>query len=137
MGDADSAMMSDAMGEPLVELPAPFVDARGAIQPLVDEPLGSAQVITCAKGSVRGNHHHKSDWHYCYVVSGSIDYYWRAAGSTEPPSHVRVDAGQMFFTPAMTDHAMLFPEDTTFVNLARNPRQQDSYEDDIVRVQLV
>ena len=130
-------MMSGAVEEPLVELPAPFVDARGAIQPLVDEPVGSAQVITCKKGSVRGNHHHRSDWHYCYVVSGCIDYYWRPGGSSESPKHVRVEAGQMFFTPAMTDHAMIFPEDTTFINLAHNPRDQHSYEDDIVRVQLV
>jgi uncharacterized RmlC-like cupin family protein len=121
----------------LVQLPAPFVDARGAIQPLVDEPLGSAQVISCKKDTVRGNHHHKSDWHYCYVVSGAIDYYWRPAGSREAPTHVRVEAGQMFFTPPMTDHAMLFPEDATFLNLARNARDQVSYEEDIIRVQLV
>ena len=130
-------MMRGAMEEPLVDLPAPFVDGRGAIQPLVDEPLGSAQMISCKKGSVRGNHHHRSDWHYCYVVSGRIEYYWRPAGSSESPRHTLVEAGQMFFTPAMTDHAMLFPEDTTFLNLARNPRDQHSYEEDIVRVQLV
>jgi uncharacterized RmlC-like cupin family protein len=130
-------MTSHTVGEPLVQLPAPFVDGRGAIQPLVDEPLGSAQVISCKKDTVRGNHHHKSDWHYCYVVSGTIDYYWRPAGSSDAPRRVRVEAGQMFFTPAMTDHAMLFPEDTTFLNLARNPRDQDSYEEDVVRVELV
>jgi uncharacterized RmlC-like cupin family protein len=122
---------------PLVSLAEGFADDRGLIQPLLDEPVGSVQLITCKQGAVRGNHHHKTDWHYCYVVSGAIDYYWRAAGSDAPPNHVRVEAGQMFFTPEMTDHAMVFPVDSVFVNLARNARDQVSYEDDIVRVQLV
>jgi hypothetical protein len=40
----------------------------------------------------------------------------------------------MFFTPPMVDHAMVFAEDTVFLTLGRNPRDQESYESDVVRI---
>ena len=47
---------------------------------------------------------------------------------------VTVGKGQMVFTPPMVDHAMYFPEDTKFVTLSRNPRSQQAYEADVVRI---
>lgn len=119
---------------PIVKLAAPFVDERGDVQPLVDVPMASALLITSRKGTVRADHYHKTDWHYCYVVSGAIDYYWRPVGSKEQPRHVRVEVGEMFFTPPNLEHTMVFAEDTAFLTLAGNPRDQKSYEEDVVRV---
>ncbi len=123
--------------EPLVALDESFADDRGAIQPLVDKVMESAVLITSAKGTVRANHYHKTDWHYCYLMSGSMDYYHRPHGSTEEPRRLRVDAGQMVFTPPLVEHAMKFLEDTVFVTLSRNPRDQESYEADVVRIHLI
>ena len=120
----------------VVPLEAPFVDSRGDIQPLVDARMKSAVLITTKKGAVRANHYHRTDWHYCYVLSGSIQYFERPTGSTAAPREVTVRAGEMFFTPPLTDHTMLFPEDTVFLVLGRNPRDQESYEADVVRVDL-
>jgi dTDP-4-dehydrorhamnose 3,5-epimerase-like enzyme len=125
-----------ADADPVISLPQPFLDDRGAVQPLVDMTMRSALMITSRKGTVRANHYHKSDWHYCYVVSGAIDYYWREVGSSEPPRKVHIGPGQLFFTPPLVEHAMVFAEDTVFLTLAGNPRDQDSYEDDLVRVAL-
>ena len=50
----------------VVKLEKPFVDARGKIQPLVDAMMRSAVMIESKAGSIRANHYHKSDWHYCY-----------------------------------------------------------------------
>ena len=123
--------------DPLVKLLEPFSDARGDIQPLVDEMMKSAVMIESKKGSLRANHYHKTDWHYCYVVSGTIVYYHRPTGSTEEPECLIVKAGEMVFTPPMVDHGMKFPEDTTFLTLSRNPRDQASYEADVVRVDML
>lgn len=123
--------------EPLVPLDRPFVDARGAIQPLVDEMMKSAVLIESAKGTLRANHYHKTDWHYCYVLEGAIEYYHRPTGSDAEPERIEVKAGQMVFTPPMVDHAMKFPEDTRFLTLSRNPRDQATYEADVVRIDLV
>ena len=54
--------------EPLVKLQNPFIDRRGSIQPLVDLMMQSAVMIESKAGSLRANHYHKTDWHYCYVI---------------------------------------------------------------------
>ena len=122
---------------PIIDLEAPFADERGSIVPLVDEDMKSAVMIHSKKGAVRANHFHKTDWHYCYVLAGSIDYYWRPKGSSEKPKHVLIRKGQMFFTPPLVEHTMCFPEDGTFLCLGKNPRDQKSYEADIERVNLI
>ncbi len=118
----------------IVSLADPFVDARGAIQPLVDEDMKSCVLISSKKGTVRANHYHKTDWHYCYVLEGRIEYYHRPTGSDAPPDKVMVKTGQMFFTPPMVDHSMVFPEDTVFITWGRNSRLQEVYEADVVRI---
>jgi quercetin dioxygenase-like cupin family protein len=123
--------------DPIVPLDAPHCDDRGDIQPLVDEDMRSAVMISSRAGSVRANHYHKTDWHYCYVLSGSIEYFHRPHGSDDPPACVEIQAGQLFFTPPMVDHAMRFPKDTVFLTLGGNPRDQASYEADVVRIRLV
>ncbi len=121
----------------IVDLESPFTDERGEIQPLVDEDMKSCVLISSKKGTVRANHYHNTDWHYCYVVSGSIDYYHRPVGSADEPEMVHVETGQVFFTPPMVEHTMLFPEDSVFLTLGRNSRSQEVYEADLVRVVLV
>jgi quercetin dioxygenase-like cupin family protein len=118
----------------IVPLNAPYADARGAIQPLVDMHMKSCVLISSKAGSVRANHYHRTDWHFCYVVAGSIDYYHRPVGSTAAPAHVTVRTGQLFFTPPMVEHAMVFPEETVFLTLGRNSREQEVYEEDVVRI---
>ena len=121
----------------LVNLEKPFVDNRGSIQPLVDKMMKSAVLIQSKKGSLRANHYHKTDWHYCYVISGSIEYFHRTTGSNDDPEKILVQKGEMIFTPPMVDHAMRFPVDTTFLTLSRNSRDQKTYEEDVVRINML
>jgi len=121
----------------VVKLEKPFVDGRGSIKPLVDIIMKSAVMIDSKAGSLRANHYHKTDWHYCYVVSGQIEYIHRQTGSDQEPKTIIVSEGEMIFTPPMVDHGMKFPVDTVFLTLARNPRDQESYEADVVRVDMV
>lgn len=118
----------------IVRLEKPFVDERGEIQPLVDVTMESAVLISSRKGTVRANHYHKTDWHYCYVLSGEIDYYHRPTGSQETPHKITIGPGQLFFTPPLVEHAMVFTQDTVFLTLGRNSREQAAYEADLVRI---
>ena len=122
---------------PLVALEAPFVDIRGSIHPLVDRLMKSAVLIKSKAGTLRANHYHRTDWHYCYVISGSIEYYYRPTGSDAEPECVITRAGEMVFTPPMVDHGMVFPEETVFLTLSRNPRDQVTYEADVVRIEML
>jgi len=47
------------------------------------------------------------------------------------------NVGDLVFTPPMEDHATVFLEDSLMVVMSRNPRDQASYEEDVVRVTLI
>jgi dTDP-4-dehydrorhamnose 3,5-epimerase-like enzyme len=117
-----------------IKLESSFADDRGWIQPLVDVSMESCVLIHSKKGSQRANHFHQTDWHYCYVLSGEIEYYSREVGSDSPPQVTRISKGEMFFTGPMEEHTMLFLEDTEFLTFGRNSRAQEVYEADIVRI---
>jgi dTDP-4-dehydrorhamnose 3,5-epimerase-like enzyme len=118
----------------IVALEAAFEDDRGGIQPLVDMDMKSCVLISSRKGTVRANHYHKTDWHFCYVLSGAIDYFHREHGSEKTAEKVEIGPSQLFFTPPMVDHAMVFAEDTVFLTFGRNSRAQEVYEADVVRI---
>ena len=118
----------------IVDLPSSFDDERGSIQPLVDMNMKSSVLITSNVGSVRANHYHKTDWHYCYVLYGEILYYHRPHGSKKEPSKVIVKEGQLFFTPPMVEHSMVFEKETRFITWGRNSRVQEVYESDVFRI---
>jgi quercetin dioxygenase-like cupin family protein len=122
---------------PLVALPKPFVDERGKIQTIVQAEISSVQVITSKAGSIRANHWHRADSHYMYIVSGTMKYHHRAVGSTEAPASFVLPAGSLVFTPSNVEHAAEFPEDCVFLNITTGPRDQETYENDIVRIQLI
>jgi oxalate decarboxylase/phosphoglucose isomerase-like protein (cupin superfamily) len=124
-------------GTTRVELDPAHSDARGAIQSLVNFPVKNVSLITSKKGTVRSNHYHKTDWHYMYMLSGSAEYYYRPTNSGETPRRIVFSTGELVFTPPMEDHTTVFLEDSTMVVMSRNPRDQEAYESDVVRVTVV
>jgi SAM-dependent methyltransferase len=120
--------------DPSVPLDEPFVNQAGDILNVLLERFTSVAHIRSNPGAVRGNHYHRTDWHYAYVLSGEIVYGWRPAGSRATPRIRRFTEGQLFFTPPMVEHVMYFPVASSFMTFARNLRDHDSHEDDVVRV---
>jgi dTDP-4-dehydrorhamnose 3,5-epimerase-like enzyme len=114
-----------------------FCNENGVIQNLTLKPVTSTAVLTSVKNSIRANHYHKTDWHFTYVISGRVVYFERPVGSPSVNLPVVYKAGEMFFTPPMVEHAMFFPEDAVILTLAKNPRDHESHESDVTRVQFV
>ena len=85
--------------EPLINLAKPFVDGRGSIQPLVDLMMRSAVLIHSKEGSLRANHYHKTDWHYCYVIYGKIEYFYKDVDSDKKTELLIAEKESMIFTP--------------------------------------
>lgn len=121
--------------EQKVELDPPFEDARGAIQNIILSPM-SVAIITSKAGSVRSNHYHKTDWHYLYVISGSMEYYERAIDGSSNVKPTIVKAGEMVFTPPNEVHKTIFLEDTVMLSIAKNIRDHEHHEEDVVRVEF-
>src|SRR5579859_7651652 len=79
------AALRALLRDPRVPVRGGFEDRRGVIQPIYpirgihgfDPMIGSVQLITAHRGQVRGSHYHLSDWHFCYVVEGEMQYHWR------------------------------------------------------------
>jgi dTDP-4-dehydrorhamnose 3,5-epimerase-like enzyme len=128
----------DWVAEPIIKLNKPFIDERGKIQNLISlNELQSVVIIESKKDTIRANHYHKTDWHYCYVMSGSIDYYSRKVDSDNDPVLTKIKSGDLFYTPHLVEHAMHFTKDTVFLTLGGGTRSHDDYESDLVRVKLI
>lgn len=114
-----------------------FTDERGTIKNLVIEPMNSFSEITSKRGSIRANHWHQTDWHETYVVKGRVAYFERERTATGIPEPKFYGPGETFRTPSGVEHAMLFTEDSTILTVSGNPRDHESHEADVVRVQFI
>ena len=114
-----------------------YKDKRGVIYNILNKTLGSCLLINSKKNSIRANHYHKKDWHYCYILKGKIEYYSRKVGSKKKPKKEIFKKGDLFFTPSLVEHAMYYPENTQFLALAKLTRKKANYEKDTVRVKLI
>jgi dTDP-4-dehydrorhamnose 3,5-epimerase-like enzyme len=113
-------------------------DARGIIEKLAEGHFHSVLRMTSKKGTVRANHYHKGDSHLCYLTTRKIEYVHRDVGNTASPARILITPGQLFYTPPMVEHAMVFLEDSEFYCFTSSPRHsQKDYEEDVVRVPLV
>jgi len=123
--------------EPRIEIEEAFEDDRGYILPLINFPMKNLSMIFSKKGALRSNHSHHEDWHYMYTIYGSFDYYYRPHGTDKEIKMEKFVAGEMVFTPPKEDHACIFTEDALLVVASRNPRDQETYESDVVRIELI
>lgn len=118
---------------PLLELAPAFVDHRGWIQPLSEY----VQVIFSKAGAQRAGHYHKRGAHYCFIISGAMRYSELSFDNLledELPYVYVVGPLNGVYTPPMTAHWMEFSVDTFMVVISTLPRDQESYEQDTVRV---
>ena len=120
-----------------IKISGTFKDKRGKILNITNELFRSCALIKSKKNSIRANHYHKKDWHYCYVLKGKIEYFYRNHGSRIKPKKVIINEGELFFTPPMVDHAMRFPQYTEFLTLGRGSRTEINYEKDTTRIKLI
>ena len=120
-----------------VKLSNLFVDKRGQIINITNELFKSCALIKSKKNSIRANHYHKKDWHYCYVLKGKIAYYHRKHGTKTKPKKIIINKGELFFTPPMIDHAMKFLSYTEFLTLGRGSRSKINYDEDTKKIDLI
>lgn len=114
-----------------------FVDERGAIARILDDGstvIRSVLLITSEAGAVRGQHFHKQDSHYSYMVRGRMEYTQWPVDAPDQRETTILGPGDMVFSPPMTVHVMRFVEESTFLALATRSRHQEAYEEDTVRV---
>jgi len=122
--------------DPTVPIDHSFVNENGEIKNILLQSFTSVAIIHSKIGSIRANHYHKTDWHYSYILKGLISYLWRPVGLLDKPKMINYSKNTMFFTPPMVEHAMFFPVESTFITFAKNRRDHENHESDLVRVKL-
>ncbi len=113
---------------PKILIPQIFNDDRGSIKNLADGRLGDVAIISSQALSIRANHVHENDWHFSYLVSGQMRYFWK--DHNKEVQSLIVKAGEMVYTPPKIPHKMQFLEESVFIAISELSRSQDNYEVD-------
>jgi len=106
-----------------------FIDSRGKISNYeLTEPINLIGYIESKKHTVRANHFHPIQEQKCLVVKGQfISVIKNLIDGEERVETGLVSSGEMVVTKPNVAHAMLFTEDTTFLNLVRGEREHENY----------
>ena len=111
-------------------------DHRGEIKSIVDTKISNVSIITCNANSIRSNHYHKKDFHFMYVLKGTINYFFSDL-EMKNINYLKVCKGDTIFTPHLEIHSTHFPIETTLIVSSGFPRDQKTYEEDTVRVDFI
>ena len=111
-------------------------DDRGYIKSIINQPSTNTSIIMCNPGSVRANHYHIRDWHYMYVLEGSMDYFFFDNLSKEV-CFLSLEKDQIVYTPPKEVHATYFSEQTKLIVISYLARDETSYEADTRRVKFI
>ena len=113
------------------------VDDRGSIFNLFEGPIEHIALITSKKGSVRGNHYHKKDHQYIYLVSGAFESHCVDVRDPKKRQVLKVRPGNIVDTPPLIAHAQRFTEDSVFLALSTRQREQGKYEEDTIAFPVI
>lgn len=110
-----------------------FVDDRGEVTDIVyGMDVNSITVISCKKGSVRGNHYHKKTTQYTYVLNGKFELFIQNDG--EDVQSKIIEKGDLVISPPNEKHAFKALENSMLIACCNGPRAGKQYEDDTYRL---
>ena len=113
-----------------------FRDERGYLLKILDKGFSSCIEIFSKKGSIRANHYHKKDEHFCYILKGEILFFYRNRKKGSKLNYKVMKKGDLFFTTYEQDHMAYFLKTTHFLSYSSRKRSQFDYEKDLVRLNM-
>jgi quercetin dioxygenase-like cupin family protein len=113
-----------------------FKDERGYLLKILDKGFSSCIEIFSKKGSIRANHYHKKDEHFCYILKGEILFFYRNRKKGSKLNYKVMKRGDLFFTTYDQDHLAYFLKTTHFLSYSSRKRSKFDYESDLVRLNM-
>jgi quercetin dioxygenase-like cupin family protein len=106
-----------------------YVDSRGKILNYeLTEPINMIGYIESKKGTVRANHYHPIQEQKCLLVKGQYISVIKDLSVENAPIETRlVNEGDIAIIKPNVAHAMIFTEDSVFLNLVRGEREHENY----------
>lgn len=121
-----------------ISVPPAVEDDRGALYDIIDGiELRSLNIVTCNPGAIRGNHYHKTQTNWIYIVEGQLSMYTQDRRNTNNEYNiVEMNPGDMIKIPSNVIHAVVIKEYAKFVEVADKAQGEDGefYEKDTVNV---
>lgn len=112
-------------------------DDRGAVIDILEgAPIKHVGLVTFEKGVVRGNHYHKKQTQYSYLLDGEIKLVTRKASGGKVTVKI-TKPGDFISIPPGFIHAYVALKKSSIAVLTNFSRSIKKYEDDTFRVQLV
>lgn len=111
-------------------------DERGTIVDLFfNENINHVAKINSKPNVIRGNHYHKETTQHMLMTQGSLEYWYKPVGSTEPAKMVLAKVGDIVSTGPYEIHALkIGPEGNEFIVFSEGLRGGSDYESDTFRV---
>ena len=112
-------------------------DERGAITDILEGvPIKHVGLVTFNKGVVRGNHYHKKQTQYTYLLEGEIKLITRKASGGKVTTTI-TKPGDFISIPPEFIHTYIAIKKSSILVLTNFSRSIKKYEDDTFRVGLV
>ena len=110
-------------------------DSRGKFFSIIDDKIYNISILKSKKNTIRSNHYHLTDWHYIYVISGSMHYLYKKI-KEKNIHYIHVKKGEVIFTPSKEIHTTYFSQDTEMIVANGQSRKKNIYEKDLIRFEL-
>lgn len=125
--------------EIIVKAHSKYEDERGRIDYFVlPEAVNWIGVITSKTGTVRANHYHPRQEQKTLILSGKcVCIYKDLKKKNSPIKHHLAKAGDLVITAPQVAHAVVYLEDTMFLNLVRGEREPTNYGKHTLPLELV
>jgi len=111
-------------------------DERGSITDILNEKINHVGLIDTEKDAVRGNHYHKSSIQYTYVLSGKFEVLIAEPDSPKNVKKIILEPGDIIIIPSGIIHRFKALEKSVIIDMISESREGDSYENDVVRVEV-
>ena len=120
----------------VVVRPSPsFVDARGSITNIAIGEFATVSLIRSLAKTFRSKHYHTHDAHVLYVLEGEMHIWERDLDGNYDAEPRKVQQGEAVYTGPLRVHQTYFPVNTTLISMSKKPRDHESHEADVVRVE--
>lgn len=106
-----------------------YIDNRGIIRNYeLTEPINLIGYIESKQGTVRANHYHPIQEQKCLLISGRYISVTKDLSYPDAPVEYKViSQGDIAIIRPNVAHAMVFIQDSVFLNLVRGERDHDNY----------
>jgi quercetin dioxygenase-like cupin family protein/SAM-dependent methyltransferase len=128
--------MNELFGVKIEKIDPVFIDERGIISDLLNEPVSHVGLITTEKNALRGSHYHKKSKQYSYILSGTFEVTLAPYDQPEKIKKVVLRAGELITIPPFVIHQFKALDKAVMINVESESRKGQGYEDDTIRVKL-